>query len=46
MLSHVLAKRKQLGIDTLATALSKIGYELKIAPMQDRLREALPSATH
>lgn len=43
MLSHVLAKRKQLGIDTLATALSKIGYELKIVPIQ-RQPEAEPTS--
>jgi hypothetical protein len=39
MLSHVLAKRKQLGIETLATALSRIGYELKIVPIQVEARE-------
>lgn len=33
MLSHVLAKRKQLAIDTLATALAKVGFALKIVPM-------------
>jgi len=45
MLSHVLAKRKQLGIDTLANPLAKIGYELKIVPMQ-RPQEPTPTATH
>lgn len=33
MLSHVMAKRKQLAIDTLATALAKVGYGLKIVPL-------------
>lgn len=32
MLSHVLAKRKHLAIDTLAAALNRIGYTLHIAP--------------
>jgi hypothetical protein len=32
MLSHVLAKRKHLAIDTLAAALGRIGYALHIAP--------------
>jgi hypothetical protein len=35
MLSHVLAKRKHLAIDTLADALAKIGYTIHIAPMPD-----------
>ncbi len=30
MLSHVLAHRKQFGIDTLAKALDRIGYQLRI----------------
>lgn len=33
MLSHVLARRKHLAIDTLSEALEKIGYELSIAPI-------------
>ena len=33
MLSHVLAKRKNLGIQTLAEALGKIGYSIQIAPV-------------
>lgn len=35
MLSHVLARRKHLGIDTLSDALAKIGYTLRIAPLPD-----------
>jgi len=35
MLSHVLAKRKHLAVDTLAEALGKIGYALHIVPMPD-----------
>ena len=34
MLSHVLARRKHLAIDTLVDALSRIGCTLKIAPME------------
>ena len=33
MLSHVLAGRKHLAIDTLAQALQRIGYALKIMPI-------------
>lgn len=32
LLSHVLAKRKNLSIDTLTDALDRIGYTLHIAP--------------
>jgi hypothetical protein len=32
MLSHVLAKRKHLAVDTLNEALGRIGYALHIAP--------------
>lgn len=32
-LSHVLHNRKNLAIDTLEEALSKIGYRIKIVPM-------------
>ncbi len=35
MLSHVLAKRKHLAIDTLADALGRIGYALHIAPLPE-----------
>lgn len=35
MLSHVLAKRKHLAIDTLADALARIGYSLHIAPLPE-----------
>jgi hypothetical protein len=35
MLSHVLAKRKHLAIQTLADALERIGYSLHIAPIPD-----------
>ena len=33
MLSHVLAKRKHLSIDTLTDALAKIGYTIHIQPL-------------
>ncbi len=33
MLSHVLARRKHLAIDTLHAALEKVGYKLHIAPL-------------
>lgn len=35
MLSHVLAKRKNLAIDTLAEALAKVGFAIHIMPMVD-----------
>jgi hypothetical protein len=35
MLSHVLAKRKNLAIDTLAEALGKIGYAIHILPQPE-----------
>jgi hypothetical protein len=35
MLSHVLAGRKHLGIETLTDALAKIGYTIHITPMPD-----------
>lgn len=35
MLSHVLAKRKNLAIDTLAEALAKVGFAIHITPMAD-----------
>lgn len=38
MLSHVLAKRKNLAVDTLAEALGKIGYALHIVPVPDAAR--------
>lgn len=34
MLSHVLAKRKHLAIDTLAEALRRIGYALHVVPAE------------
>ena len=34
MLSHVLAKRKDFGIQTLSDALAKVGYEIHIVPIQ------------
>ncbi|HEX4130047.1 MAG TPA: hypothetical protein VHZ24_08385 [Pirellulales bacterium] len=37
MLSHVLARRKHLAIDTLNQALAKIGYTLHIAPLHGEL---------
>ncbi len=33
MLSHVLARRKHLAIDTLSEALSRVGYQITIAPL-------------
>jgi hypothetical protein len=33
MLSHVLARRKHLAIDTLNTALEKVGYTVHISPV-------------
>lgn len=33
MLSHVLARRKHLAVDTLYSALEKVGYTLHIAPV-------------
>jgi len=33
MLSHVLARRKHLSIETLTDALGKIGYSLQIMPL-------------
>jgi hypothetical protein len=34
MLSHVLARRKHLAIDTLTTALERVGYTLHIGPLE------------
>lgn len=34
MLSHVLARRKHLAIDTLSEALTKVGYRLHIVPVK------------
>jgi hypothetical protein len=33
MLSHVLARRKHLAIDTLSEALEKVGYTIHITPL-------------
>ncbi|HVC96304.1 MAG TPA: hypothetical protein VND64_21650 [Pirellulales bacterium] len=33
MLSHVLARRKHLAVDTLAEALARVGYALHIVPI-------------
>jgi hypothetical protein len=35
MISHVLAKRKHLGMDALSNALAKIGYTIQITQMPD-----------
>lgn len=35
MLSHVLSKRKNLAVDTLAEALGRIGYALHLVPMKE-----------
>ncbi|HUG93975.1 MAG TPA: hypothetical protein VML55_24305 [Planctomycetaceae bacterium] len=40
MLSHVLAGRKHLAVDTLEAALSKIGHRLRIAPVSAEPEEA------
>jgi uncharacterized membrane protein YccC len=37
MLSHVLAHRKHLAIDTLAQALDRIGYALRIVPRREEV---------
>ena len=34
LLSHVLARRKHLAIDTLNNALSRIGFTLRISPLE------------
>lgn len=34
MVSHVLARRKHLAVDTSQEALSKIGYSLRIVPSE------------
>ena len=34
MLSHVLSRRKHLAVDTLAAALDRIGYALRVVPTQ------------
>ena len=36
MLSHVLSRRKHLAVDTLAAALDRIGYALRVVPVQRR----------
>jgi len=41
MLSHVLARRKHLAIDTLTEALSRVGYQLRIAPLSKKLAESV-----
>ncbi len=35
MLSHLLAKRKHLGMQSLSDALAKIGYAIHIAPITE-----------
>jgi hypothetical protein len=35
MLSHVLAKRKNLAIDTLTEALERVGYTIHIVPLPE-----------
>jgi hypothetical protein len=35
MLSHVLAKRKHMSIQSLSDALAKVGYTIQITPMSD-----------
>ena len=44
MLSHVLAGRKHLAIDTLADALSRIGFSLRIVPVKSVVTNS-PSAS-
>jgi hypothetical protein len=38
MLSHVLARRKHMAIDTLADALQRVGYRLQISPLESTRR--------
>ena len=41
MVCHVLARRKHVAIDTLAEALARIGYRLRIVPLErEELRES------
>ena len=35
MLSHVLARRKHLSMETLISALSRIGYSVRIVPQEE-----------
>jgi hypothetical protein len=42
MLSHVLAGRKHLGIDTLSDAMARIGYELRIVRFEKTSSKAKP----
>ena len=39
MLSHVLARRKHLAIDTLNNALLRVGFTLRIAPLETAGKE-------
>lgn len=34
MLSHVLSRRKHLAVDTLAAALERVGYALRVVPLK------------
>ena len=40
MLSHVLAKRKHMSIQSLTSALAKVGYTIQITPIPDTLPPA------
>jgi hypothetical protein len=40
MLSHVLAKRKHMSIQSLSDALAKVGYTIQITPIADHLPPA------
>jgi len=44
LLSHVLAGRKHLGMDTLTHALERIGYRLQIVPVNGKKSAADKSA--
>ncbi|HWY85526.1 MAG TPA: hypothetical protein VNX28_02315, partial [Gemmataceae bacterium] len=44
LLSHVLAGRKHLGMDTLTNALERIGYRIKIVPVNGKKSAAEKSA--
>lgn len=44
MLSHVLSGRKHLAIDTLVEALKRVGYTLRIVPLDEPVRPARKSA--
>jgi hypothetical protein len=46
MLSHVLARRKHLSMEALASVLSRIGYVLRIVPQSEGLPHGPNGARH